>query len=183
MGTPDVIDKLVQVYRGAVPGDLASADRDLDDAHVFAEMAAVGEGQGFGWAREARLSTSHGLWTDQHARDRGLSRQGGEADPTLISRLKTGPKAVSFDPIFDAVAAIVLAADPGAVFYLVRIPVDVGAFADTDCWCDADSRVTPIRPRITIALIPSSLDSIKSSVLDALRSKMPAGHSYSVEEF
>jgi hypothetical protein len=182
-GPPDVVADLIALYRGSLPGDIASQSRALDDAHVFAEIVALGEGTGAGWGREARLSTSHGFWLDQHAHDRGLSRQSGEADQTLIDRLKTGPKAVTLDPITEAVATIVHGADPSAVFYIVRIPVDLGAFADTDCWCDADSRVTPTRPRITIVLIPASLDGIKSSILDALRSKMPAGHGFGVEEF
>lgn len=182
-GSPDIIANLVKIYRGSSPGDIGSESRNLDDAEVFAEMAALGEGIGAGWGREARLSTSHGFWLDQHAHDRGLSRQSGEDDPTLIGRLKTGPKSVTYQPIFDAIESIVHSADPDASFYIVRIPVDNGAFADTDCWCDVDSRVTPIRPRITIVLIPSSLDFIKSSILDALRSKMPAGHGFGVEEF
>lgn len=181
-GAPNIIDKLMRVYRGAVPADVASQNRALDEARVFAEMVALAEGEGAGWAREARLSTSHGLWTDQHARDRGLGRGGGESDTTLIARLKSGPKAVTYDPIYQAILGIIRASSATAIFYLIRIPVDLGAFSDADCWCDADSRVTPTHMRVTVALIPASLG-LRKAVLDAMRSKMPVGHAYNVEEF
>src|SRR5262249_51234831 len=121
-------------------------------------------------------------WTDQHARDRGLSRQGGEVDQQLIPRLKKAPKAVTYSAIYAAIDAIVKSKSSTAVWFLIRIPLDFGAFADTDCWCDADSRVTGTPTRMPVALIPASLG-IRKSVLDALRSKMPAGHAYNVEEF
>lgn len=181
-GPADIVAQFVKIYRGALPGDLASNARALDDAWVFAEMVAMGEGVGAGWGREARLSTSHSFWTDQHAADRGLARQGGESDAVLIARLRTGPAAITLAAITQVVAAVVHAVSPFAPFYIVRVPVDVGAFADTACFCDADSRVTPTRPRITIALIPASLDVIKPALLDALRSKMPITHAYDVEE-
>lgn len=181
-GPADIVAKLEKVYRGAMPGDLASVDRDLDDAAVIAEMAALGEGQAIGWAREARLSTSHGIWLDQHARDKDMYRRLGEGDQSLIDRLKTGPEAVIFSAVYAAIAEVITAADPIAVFYLVRIPVDLGAFADTDCWCDVDSRVTPTRTRMTIALIPDAIfDQVSAAVLDAMRAKMPAGRLFRVE--
>jgi hypothetical protein len=179
-GPANVIDKLERVYRASMPMDMATSQ--LDEARVFAEMVALAEGQGYGLARETRLSTSHGIWTDQHARDRALWRQSPEADAELIARLRRSPDAVTYQAVYDAIDLIVKAVDATAVWYLIRIPVDAGAFADVDCWCDADSRVTPTRQRMTVALIPAPLG-IRAGVLDALRSKMPVGHLYNVEEF
>lgn len=175
-GPPDIVDGLLQLYRSSVPGDVASSARNLDEANALAEMAAVGEGQAVGWAREARLSNSHGIWTDQHAKDRGTSRQSDETDDELKGRLRTAPKAITEESIQDALDAI---ADPA---YLVAVPRTHGAFADSDGWCDADSRVTPHNVRCTVALIPASANA-KPAALEALRSKVPAGHFYSVEEF
>lgn len=184
-GTPDIRAQLIQIYRGAVPADLASDDRDLDEAYALAEMMMLAEGEAMGWARETRLSTSHGIWTDQHGRDRGLSRQAGEDDPTFIARLRTSPKAITEQSIRDAIAAVIAATGAtgdDAKFYLVAVPVTHGAFCTTDAWCSADSRVTPTKVRVTIALIPAALG-IRSGVLDAMRSKIPAGHAFGVEEF
>src|SRR5262245_48598910 len=105
-GPPDVVDKMLQLYRGALPADLASEDRDLDDGHAIAEVMAAAEGQAASWTRETRLSTSHGIWTDQHARDRGLSRQGGETDDHLIPRLQKAPQAITEESLQEAVDAI-----------------------------------------------------------------------------
>lgn len=184
-GPADIRDQLVQIYRGAVPSDLAADDRNLDEAYAIAEVMLLAEGEAMGWAREARLGTSHGIWTDQHGRDRGLSRQGGELDDQFIARLQTSPKAVIEQSLRDAIAAVIAstgATGPDAAFYLVAVPVTHGAFADTDAWCDADSRVTPHQIRITIAIVPAALN-IKAGVLDAMRSKMPAGHAFGVEEW
>lgn len=182
-GPADIIERIVSTYRGALPGDIASTARTADEAYAIANMVALSvEGDGFGMAREARLSTSHGIWTDQHAVDRGTRRQEDEDDPALIERLKTAPKAVTYSAIYAAIDAVLKRVDPAVVWYLIRIPVDLGAFADTDAWCDADSRVTHTRTRMTIAIIPVGLD-MKAAVLDALREKMPAGHAYAVEEY
>lgn len=184
-GAPNIIAKLEELYRASVPGDIASSDRRLDEARALAEMMATAEGEAMGFAREARLSTSHGIWTDEHARGRGLARQGDESDASLIERLRTSPRALTEDAIYAAVAAIIAttgATGPAAAFYILRIPIDIGAFADTDCWCDAGSRVTSTRIRVTIALLPAALG-VRAAVLDALRSKVATGHLYGVEEF
>jgi len=184
-GPADIVDQMVEVYRGAVPADLASTDRQLDDAIAIAEIMTLAEGQAMGWAREAHLGTSHGIWTDQHGRDRDTTRAAGETDDSFRSRLRTSPRAVIEESIEEAIAAVIAttgAVGSAAAFYLVAIPVTHGAFCGTDAWCDADSRVTPTGTRVTIALIPAALG-IRAAVLEALRSKMPAGHAFGVEEF
>lgn len=184
-GPADVLAQLIQLYRGAVSADLASDDRGLDDAHALAGMMLLAEGEAMGWAREARLGTSHGIWTDQHGRDRGLSRQSGEEDDQFIARLRTSPKAITEQALRDAIQAVIDstgATGDDAKFFLVAIPLTHGAFCTVDAWCSADSRVTPTSVRVTVALIPAAL-SIRSGVLDAMRSKMPAGHAFLVEEF
>lgn len=184
-GAPDIVEQLVQIYRGSVSSDIASDNRDLDEAYALAEMMAVAEGQAMSWARDTRLSTSQGIWTNQHARDRGLSRQGGEDDDTLIARLRTSPQAITEAALREAIAAVIAATGAtgsAAVFYLVAVPVTHGAFCTTDMWCSADSRYTPTSVRMTIAIVPAALN-IKAGVLDAMRSKMPAGHVARVEEY
>lgn len=123
-GPPDVVDRLMQIYRASVPGDLASQNRNLDEARAFAEMVALGEGTGFGWAREAQIHTSHSFWLDQHALDRDLSRQGGEDDPALRARLKTGPAALLRQVMLDAANAILAAAGVSGTAALLRLPED-----------------------------------------------------------
>lgn len=129
-GPPDVVDKYVQIYRNALPQDVASTARALDDARVFAEIVTMGEGTGHGWAREARLSTSHGIWTDQHALDHGTSRQGGEDDPALIARLKVGTTALLRQVLLDAANAILAAAGVAGTAALLELPRDAAHFGN-----------------------------------------------------
>lgn len=131
-GPPDVIDKLMRIYRGAVPADVASQNRNLDEARVFAEMVALGEGTGFGWAREAQIHTSHGLWLDQHGRDLNQPRQGGEADPALRARIRKGPDALLRSVMLDTANAILASAGVAGTAALLRLPADaayVGSYA------------------------------------------------------
>lgn len=123
-GPPDIVAKYVDIYRNAVPGDVASQNRNLDEARTFAEMVALGEGTGYGWSRDAHISTSHSFWLDQHALDRDLSRQGGEVDDVLRARLKTGPAALLRDVILDVANEALAAAGISGSAALLRLPAD-----------------------------------------------------------
>lgn len=182
IGPVDVVEDLVEIFRGAVPPDLAASDRDLDEAYMAAEVMACTEGQISSWLMDSRLGSSASFWLDQHARDRGVYRQDGEGDEQLIERLQRGPQAVIYDAVLAGVQAVLDAAGSGFTGYIFRIPVDLGAFADVDCWCDVDSRVTPTRPRILVVIIPALANS-KPAVLDVIRSKVTAGTLYLVEEY
>lgn len=123
-GPPDIVAKYVAIYRNSLPQDIASTARALDDARVFAEIVALGEGTGHGWAREARLSTSHGIWTDQHALDSGTSRQGGESDAALIARLKVGTTALLRQVLLDVANAILTSAGVAGTAAILELPRD-----------------------------------------------------------
>ena len=182
-GPEDIVDHLYQVYRRTVPRDIASSSRSLDEAWVAANMVALGEGQVLDWGREAHIGTADGIWLDQHAKDHGLRRQTNELDAHLRIRLRSAPQAVTYNAIYQALSDVITAINPAALWYLLRIPIDVGAFCDIDCWCDADSRVTETRLRMLVLIIPASLDSYKGVLLDVLRSKVAAGTIYTVEEY
>lgn len=181
-GPVDIVEDLVEVYRGAVPPDIANASRRLDEAYTAAEIMSYAEGQISSWIHDSRISTARGIWLDHLAKDRGVYRQDGETDDQLRVRLRRGPRAVIYEAVLEAIQAVLDAAGNGFIAYLIRVPVDQGAFVTTDCWCDVDSRVTPTRPRHLVALIPALANS-RPAVLDALRAKVTAGTLYHVEEY
>jgi hypothetical protein len=63
-------------------------------------------------------------WLAQHARDRGTSRQAGEADPVLQERLRVIPDAVTRQAVLDAANAILVAAGVAGSAALLELPRD-----------------------------------------------------------
>ncbi len=81
------------------------------------------------------ILTATDIWLEQHAADRGTSRQGNETDVALRSRLRNVPDALTRSALLDAANAI-LAADgvigSAAMVELPRDAASLGAFtADT----------------------------------------------------
>lgn len=185
---------MATLYRGGIPGDVGGIS---EAAAAVGEVMAWVDGIASGMVREARLSTSQGRYTDQHARDRGSSRQGGEVDRTLIERLRNPPDAITSGGILTAVSAIVTAAG-GSLdgVRLIRLPSE-GAYiaalgaeptisstsGAVRATLDRGARINPPgRQRVLVVLIPAGLG-ILAAVTDAVRATINAGHTFRVEEF
>lgn len=67
-------------------------------------------------------------WLNQHARDRGTSRQAGEDDPALQQRLRLSPDALTRQAVLDAANGILAAAGVSGTAAMLELPRD-GAFA------------------------------------------------------
>lgn len=182
----DVIEDLVQVYRGSLPLDLTTDQIGVDIAYTIATMMSRSEEEITAYVNGARLSTATGLFLDQHARDRGLRRQDGETDDQLRDRLRTPPKAGTVTAITDAINQILGTDDE---LYLIELPKD-SLYFDR-----AHKSVLNIRPMfltrgslmgggrgVVVALIPQSADALES-VSDALRTKVSAGKLWLVMEY
>lgn len=63
-------------------------------------------------------------WLDQHARDRGTSRQNGESDDALISRLRNVDDLVTRPALLTAVQAMMTAAGVAGAPSMVEFPRD-----------------------------------------------------------
>ena len=60
----------------------------------FAKIFGSAFDQVVEWLGQTYILNATGIWLDQHARDRGTARQGGESDAALRSRLRTIDDAV-----------------------------------------------------------------------------------------
>lgn len=69
-------------------------------------------------------------WLNQHAKDRGTSRQANETDAGLRARLRTVEPALTVQSLIDAAQAILDAASIGGSALIVELPRD-GAFSGT----------------------------------------------------
>ena len=58
------------------------------------------------WSQYAQILLATGIWLDQHARDRGTSRQGSETDAALRARLRTLEDSVSLPALLAEITAI-----------------------------------------------------------------------------
>lgn len=103
----DVVEDLVQVYKGSTPPDITATEFGEDLAYVIAEIMAMAEAEVSRLAIGARLGTATGLFLIKHAEDRGLRKQDGETDPQQRVRYQKPPKAVTKGNILDAVKSIV----------------------------------------------------------------------------
>lgn len=103
----DVIEDLVQVYRGSTPPDITSTEWGEDIAYVLATVMAMAESESARLARGARLSTATGFFLIKHAEDHGLRKQDGETDEQQRARYATPPQAVTPTNILDAVKLVV----------------------------------------------------------------------------
>lgn len=71
-------------------------------------------------------------WLNQHARDRGTSRQQGEGDAALQERLRSTPDALTRAAILDAANAILTAAGVAGSAALLELPRDAAWIGDYD---------------------------------------------------
>lgn len=176
------VDDLFQVYRGSIPPEMTATDLGEDIGYALAAQMNLAKQEIERLNAGANLSTSTGLFTDQHAKDRDLRRQEDEDDAPLIERLRHPPKAVTPSAILEALEAIV--GDAGPV-YLIELPRD-SAYADSPSWeigfFDRWHALAGPRHSMVIALIPASAG-VLSSAQDALREKASAGKVTLVYEY
>ncbi len=170
----NVLGDMQTLYRSGLPQDVAS--RDEEDIAIFSAMMALVEGYVAGLLQEVQIGTSHGVFLDEHARDKGLRRAAAEADPALKRRLQFPPTAGTVEAIVDALK-LLLNLD---TVYLVELPRS-SMFLDIEQCADRGVRMGGGRG-VVIALIPESADAAASS-LALVRSKKSAGKIAQVEEF
>jgi hypothetical protein len=173
----DPINDLVKVIRKSLPADVTTSDIGQAIATTIATVLAQAEGEVTRLSLGIHLGTATGLFLDQHAKDRGLRRQGGETDDQLRERLRTPPAAGTVSAIVDAVSAIV----GGLPIYIIELPKD-SLYFDREFFFDIPSTYIGGGRGVVIALIPASANAA-ASVSDALRSKVSAGKLWLVEEY
>lgn len=81
------------------------------------------------WLTAVFILTAEDIWLNQHARDRGTSRQSGETDAVLRDRLRTIDDAVTPSAIAGAVDAILAASGVAGTSALVELRRDKAYFA------------------------------------------------------
>lgn len=170
------VDDLYLVYRGSVPPEITATSLGEDIGYALAEIFSRAKQEIDRLNAGAILATSTGLFTDAHARDRGLRRQDGETDEQLIIRLRRPPLAGTVTSIIEAVEEII---GVGTV-YLIELPRH-SAYYDRLSFFDRGERMGGGRG-VVIVMIPQSANA-KDSVSDAVRSKVSAGKLYLIEEY
>jgi len=128
---PTDVANLVAIYRSSVPPDIASAERDLDEAYTMATIIASALASVRAWARNIAIGSALGSGLDAQGTNVGLSRQGSELDEPYRARLQLPPAAGTWQSIVDAVQSVVTAAGgPAGSVYLVELPRDGACFKD-----------------------------------------------------
>jgi len=125
--------ELFDFGRGALPNWMRAHDEILTATAKMMGMARTQLDYLFG---QALITTATGPtattpdWLNQHARDRGTSRQAGESDVVLQQRLRVIPDALTRQSILDAANAILVAAGVVGVAAMLELPRD-GAWIGT----------------------------------------------------
>jgi hypothetical protein len=185
----DYTQTMLTLYRSALPSDMASSQRQSDDAYVFAEIMMWTQGQVDGWTRESRIGKSVGIWLTQHAKDRGVNRQKGENDFQLRSRVANPPDAVTVPALKAALDAMSVAAGSSLPSYVVELTPDsadscfagYGANTAALSFCNRNNRVgRELGRTIVVFIVPLA---ISAAALDEIRLKLPPGRRYIVETY
>lgn len=119
--------ELLDFSTGALPGWVRSPDETLASA---ARSVAMARAHGDYLFSQSLITQATGPtadspdWLDQHARDRGTSRQAGETDPVLQARLRVVPDAVTRQALLDAANAILAAAGVAGSAAMLEMPRD-----------------------------------------------------------
>lgn len=206
---PAIVAQLVEIYRGAVPPDIASARRNLDEAYTIAAMMAVVYSTVASWAAGIAIGTANGSQLDAQGTNVGLKRQGSEVDDTYRARLQVPPPAGTWQSIVDALQAVVTAAGgPSGSVYILELPRD-GVFlsrgfytrnglktvifpgsqdagvvmaSKNSSFLSRGRRISGGAVRMVIALIPAGFNAL-GACTDALRTHVSAAKAYRVEEY
>lgn len=112
---------------GALPDWIAP-----DDPLLRAAAKVIGAARATGdyLFKQALITTADGPtatspdWINQHARDRGTSRQAGEGDDALRARLRNVPDAITRDAILTAANAVLIAAGVSGQAVMLELPRD-----------------------------------------------------------
>lgn len=120
-------NELLDFATGALPDWVRKPDEVLASA---AKSVAIARLHGEYLFSQALITQATGAtsdspdWLDQHARDRGTSRQAGETDPVLQARLRVVPDAITRQALLDAANAILSAASVSGSAALLELPRD-----------------------------------------------------------
>jgi hypothetical protein len=96
---------------GSLPRWFTSTDRAREELYAYAKQfdsarAVIQDLLG----KQIHVSLAEGIWLDQHARDRGTSRQADESDDVLRARLINVPDVVTLPAIKSLVDTMLSAA-------------------------------------------------------------------------
>ena len=119
--------EILDFATGALPAWVRQPDEVLASA---AKSVAMAQAHGEYLFSQALITSAIGPtadspdWLDQHARDRGTSRQAGESDPVLATRLRVVPDAITRLALLDAANAILVAAGVVGSAVMLELPRD-----------------------------------------------------------
>lgn len=204
-GGPEILDadcqELYDHGRSSIPSflfQLVTAPEDWIGG--FVKIFCLARRQVATWQDYAFILDAPGIWLDQHARDRGTTRQANESDDALRSRLRTVQDAVNPASLLAAATAALLADGitiPSGYPYMVELRRDRMFFGTWDNpapnppgsnydgrkmgYWQRGYRFTNGRGGIIIILPPGTPTATQKSVLEAARKKKAGGFSISVE--
>lgn len=134
------------------------------------------------------ITKSVGMWVDQHGKDRGIYRQAGEDDATLIARIRFYQDVVTPDAVASAINAVLAASGlpECALVELRRDGAHWGTFASTGrarfYWSRGYRYLHSGRPNKFVVILPyGTTPGIAAAVSDAIRLKKAGGIGYSIE--
>lgn len=176
--------------KGALPRWLfqnANAKEDMFGAYV--KIFDSARTQIAEWVSLSYLASATGVWLDQHAKDRGTTRQANETDATLRARLKTSEDAVTRPYLLSTINSTVDAAGVSGDAYMVELRRDRGFFGDfastsrNKAYFSRGYRMGKSgRPMRIIIILPyGSTTALKNSIDVFLQLRKPAGYSHTVE--
>lgn len=126
--------ELFDIGRDNLPEWYASDSRANEFLGAAAKITGSARAIASRWLREATLLTLASAdvdepdFLDQHARDRGTSRQSGESDEALVKRLRTVEDALTRPFLLAQVQAMMTAAGFAGTPVMVELPRDAAFF-------------------------------------------------------
>jgi hypothetical protein len=122
--------ELVDLAVGTLPSWFSEDQRALEDMALAAKQLGPARAQLAYWFDQALITQAVGPigpepdWLNQHALDRGTSRQNGETDVALRARIKNVPDALTRPAILSAAQQIIEAEAITGTVAMVELPLD-----------------------------------------------------------
>lgn len=130
--------KILDFALAAMPSWFTSDERAQEFMGAAAKLMGAGKLQAVHWLGQTLILDAVGPvgnepdWLEQHAQDRGTSRQDGETDATLRARLRAVPDALTLPTILSGIQDIMDAAGvPSPIVAIVELPKDGAFFRDS----------------------------------------------------
>lgn len=130
--------RILDFATAAMPAWFTSDGRVQEFMGEAAKVMGSAKAQAVHWNGQTLILSAVGPvgdepdWLEQHAQDRGTSRQDGETDAALRARLRAVPDALTRPTILAAAQAILDAEGiPSPLVAMVELPLDKGFFRDS----------------------------------------------------